>query len=51
MRRSSRGRQGDLIALDNMIVSHARRPFAGERKIIVAMGKMMHAEDTAPAAA
>jgi alpha-ketoglutarate-dependent taurine dioxygenase len=42
---------GDLIALDNMIVAHARRPFAGERKIIVAMGKMMHAEDVAPAAA
>lgn len=38
---------GDLIALDNMLVAHARRPFAGERKIIVAMGKMVHAEDTA----
>ena len=42
---------GDLIALDNMIIAHARRPFAGKRKIIVAMGKMMHAEDVAPAAA
>jgi alpha-ketoglutarate-dependent taurine dioxygenase len=42
---------GDLIALDNMLVAHARRPFAGKRKIIVAMGKMIHAEDTAPAAA
>ncbi|HWJ49517.1 MAG TPA: TauD/TfdA family dioxygenase [Solirubrobacteraceae bacterium] len=42
---------GDLIALDNMITAHARRPFVGERKIIVAMGRMMHAEDVAPAAA
>lgn len=42
---------GDLIALDNMLVAHARRPFAGERKIIVAMGKMVQAEDAAPAVA
>jgi alpha-ketoglutarate-dependent taurine dioxygenase len=32
---------GDLIALDNMLVAHARRPFAGERKILVAMGEMI----------
>ncbi len=43
--------KGDLIALDNMLVAHARRPFVGERKIIVAMGKMAHAGDAAPAAA
>jgi alpha-ketoglutarate-dependent taurine dioxygenase len=42
---------GDLIALDNMITAHARRPFVGERKIIVAMGKMIHAEDLAQTAA
>jgi alpha-ketoglutarate-dependent taurine dioxygenase len=41
---------GDLIALDNMLVAHARRPFVGERKIIVAMGKMMRADDPGPAA-
>ena len=35
--------QGDLIALDNMLVAHARRPFVGERKIVVAMGKMIDA--------
>lgn len=34
---------GDLIALDNMLVSHARRPFAGPRKILVAMGRMVGA--------
>lgn len=39
--------KGDLIALDNMLVAHARRPFGGERKIIVGMGKMIHAEDGA----
>jgi alpha-ketoglutarate-dependent taurine dioxygenase len=43
--------KGDLIALDNMLVAHGRRPFAGERKIVVAMGRMMHAEEVAPAAA
>jgi len=37
--------QGDLVALDNMLVAHARRPFAGERKIVVAMGQMTHADD------
>jgi alpha-ketoglutarate-dependent taurine dioxygenase len=40
--------KGDLIALDNMLVAHARRPFAGERKIIVGMGKMVHADEAAP---
>jgi alpha-ketoglutarate-dependent taurine dioxygenase len=43
--------KGDLIALDNMLVAHARRPFVGERKIVVAMGGMMHADDAAPAVA
>jgi alpha-ketoglutarate-dependent taurine dioxygenase len=31
---------GDIIALDNMRVSHARLPFRGARKITVAMGAM-----------
>jgi alpha-ketoglutarate-dependent taurine dioxygenase len=42
--------KGDLIAVDNMIISHARRPFSGERKLLVAMGRMMGAE-TASASA
>ena len=33
--------RGDMIALDNMLVAHARRPFVGPRKILVAMGEMM----------
>jgi alpha-ketoglutarate-dependent taurine dioxygenase len=42
---------GDLIALDNMLVAHARRPFSGERKIVVGMGRMVRAEELEPAAA
>jgi alpha-ketoglutarate-dependent taurine dioxygenase len=30
----------DLIAVDNMLVQHARRPFTGERKLLVAMAQM-----------
>jgi alpha-ketoglutarate-dependent taurine dioxygenase len=37
--------KSDLIALDNMFVQHARRPFVGERKILVAMGEMVRASD------
>ena len=36
--------KGDLIALDNMLVAHARRPFTGERKIVVAMGGLVSKE-------
>jgi alpha-ketoglutarate-dependent taurine dioxygenase len=42
---------GDLIALDNMLVAHARRPFVGTRKIIVAMGDMIKDTDLAGAPA
>ncbi len=31
---------GDLVAVDNMLVQHARRPFSGERKLLVAMARM-----------
>jgi len=31
--------RGDLLLLDNMLVAHAREPFAGERKILVAMAE------------
>lgn len=30
---------GDLLLLDNMLVAHGRRPFAGPRRILVAMGE------------
>ena len=31
---------GDLLLLDNMLVAHARNPFVGPRKIVVAMGDL-----------
>jgi alpha-ketoglutarate-dependent taurine dioxygenase len=40
----------DLVAIDNMLISHARRPYKGERRILVAMGKMVTAGDEASAA-
>lgn len=30
---------GDLLMVDNMLVAHGRRPFRGERKILVAMAE------------
>jgi len=33
--------EGDLVMLDNMLVAHARDPFVGPRKIVVAMGDMV----------
>jgi alpha-ketoglutarate-dependent taurine dioxygenase len=33
-------RTTDLVAVDNMLVQHARRPYRGERKLYVAMGRM-----------
>jgi alpha-ketoglutarate-dependent taurine dioxygenase len=32
---------GDLVSLDNMLVAHARDPFSGPRKVIVAIGDML----------
>jgi hypothetical protein len=34
-----------------MLVSHARRPFSGERKLLVAMGHMVNDSELAPAVA
>ncbi|MDT0269144.1 TauD/TfdA family dioxygenase [Streptomyces sp. DSM 44915] len=33
--------RGDVLAIDNMLVSHGRDPFEGDRKITVTMGDMM----------
>jgi len=32
---------------NHMLVSHARRPFSGERKLLVAMGDMVQGADLA----
>jgi alpha-ketoglutarate-dependent taurine dioxygenase len=39
--------KGDMIALDNMLVCHARDPHVGARKICVAMGEMITADEVA----
>ncbi|WP_052681832.1 type I polyketide synthase [Saccharothrix sp. ST-888] len=41
--------EGDVLVTDNMLVAHARRPFVGPRKIVVALGDMMRADLPAPA--
>jgi amino acid adenylation domain-containing protein len=37
--------QGDILMLDNMMVAHGRNSFTGKRKIVVAMGEMIHEND------
>ncbi len=39
--------QGDLVMVDNMLAAHARDPFKGPRKIVVAMGDMLTRTDLA----
>jgi alpha-ketoglutarate-dependent taurine dioxygenase len=34
-------KQGDLVSLDNMLVAHARDPYVGPRKIVVALGDII----------
>ncbi len=36
---------GDIIALDNMMIAHARDPFEGSRRILVAMAEMVSQQD------
>jgi len=33
-------KKGDVLLVDNMLAAHARDPFQGKRKIVVAMGRM-----------
>lgn len=33
-------REGDILLIDNMLTSHAREPFSGPRKIVVAMAEL-----------
>ena len=41
--------KGDIVMVDNMLVAHARNPYVGERKIVVAMGQMINKEDVVQA--
>ena len=36
--------EGDVLMLDNMLAAHARSPYAGARKVVVALGEMMSAD-------
>jgi hypothetical protein len=38
-------REGDMVTLDNMITAHARDPFVGPRKIVVALGDLVKGVD------
>lgn len=33
--------QGDVVVIDNILVAHARNPYKGERRLLVAMGDMV----------
>src|SRR5262249_52985613 len=35
-----RWNERDLLMVDNMLIAHARNPYVGARKIVVAMGEM-----------
>ncbi len=37
--------KGDVVLLDNVLVAHGRNPYAGKRKILVAMGEMTSYDD------
>ena len=37
--------KGDVLLVDNMLVAHGRMPFAGQRKILVAMGDIFYADE------
>jgi alpha-ketoglutarate-dependent taurine dioxygenase len=37
--------EGDIIMLDNMLTAHARLPYVGPRKIVVAMAEMISGKD------
>jgi alpha-ketoglutarate-dependent taurine dioxygenase len=37
--------KGDVVLIDNVLAAHARNPFAGPRKILVALGEMTRYSD------
>ncbi|HEY0081517.1 MAG TPA: TauD/TfdA family dioxygenase, partial [Pyrinomonadaceae bacterium] len=43
--------RGDVLLVENMLVAHGRRAYEGERKILVAMGRMFQQSDARSIAA
>jgi alpha-ketoglutarate-dependent taurine dioxygenase len=41
--------EDEVLLVDNMLVAHGRRPYIGERKIVVAMGQMITEQELANA--
>jgi glutamate-1-semialdehyde-2,1-aminomutase len=39
--------KGDILMVDNIMTAHARNPFSGERKLLVAMGELRSYADVA----
>jgi hypothetical protein len=39
---------GDLMIVDNLIAAHGREPFAGDRRVVVAMGEAVELTDCRP---
>jgi alpha-ketoglutarate-dependent taurine dioxygenase len=37
--------KGDILMLDNMLTAHARNPYVGKRKIVVAMGEIVNSKE------
>ena len=44
---SFRWQERDVLMLNNMLIAHSRNPFAGERKIVVALGNLVRKQDGA----
>jgi alpha-ketoglutarate-dependent taurine dioxygenase len=40
-------REGEVVMVENILVAHGRRPFAGSRKVVVAMGDMVETAEVA----
>ena len=40
-----RWQEDDILMLDNMLTAHARNPYEGPRKIVVAMGELINESD------
>jgi hypothetical protein len=51
VQRSEPWRTGDLLLVDNILSSHGRQAYTGDRRIVVAMGEPLRVRDCAPSTA